>query len=112
MVSGPFDGLDRRSEMQPVPPSRRQGLNVARRSAPDRPPVRSPAKAQHSVVVEELSQEASREAPHLSGIGGPHGGVGNDQALDEWPREAAGLKPVTERGTLAGLVEQLSRGTV
>jgi hypothetical protein len=59
-------------------------------------------EAEHAVVVEELGQEAGREAPHLLRVGRPHGRrLGHDQALDEGARVTAVLEPAAQRRVVA-----------
>src|SRR6476660_4450556 len=102
-VSRPFDGLNWRPQAQTVAPRRDKRLDVASRPAANRAPVRATLDAEHPVVVEELSEKTSREAPHLARIGRPHGRrLRNDQPLDEGVREAAILEPLAERRPLAG----------
>ena len=65
------------------------------------------------MVVEELGQEARREAPALCWIGRPHGRhLRADQALDERVREALLLEPCPERDVVARLLQQFASSPV
>jgi hypothetical protein len=102
VVLVPGDLADRRPEPHAVGERPRERLDVALRATADGAPPRAAAEAEHPVVVEELGQEAGGEAPHLRGIGRPHGRrLGDDQAIDEGGRIAAVLEPAAQRRVLA-----------
>ena len=102
----------RRAQPDPLRKRRHQRLDVPRRPAANDPPAGPTSEPEHAVVVEELGQEAGREAPHLPRIGRPDGRrLGHDQALYERLREPVALQPVAERRDLAR-GQQLTRSPV
>ena len=109
----PGDGGDRGAHADAVGEGRRERLDVARRAARDRRPLRAPGEREHPVVGEEGDQEARREGPHLLGVGRPHGGgLGHEQALDEPAREALVVQEGAQRALVAGVGEQGARRAV
>ena len=93
---------------------RRERVDVARRAADDRLPLRPVAEAEHPVVREELGEEAHREVPHLRRVGGPHGaGLRDDQAVDEplaSSRRRRGTRRATGPGSSPLAAARASRG--
>ena len=88
-----LDRAHRRGEPQPHAPVARDRVDVARRAAGDGAPARPPAEAEHAVVVEELGEEARREAPHLVRVGGPdRGRPAARSAARRTPARSAGAR--------------------
>ena len=74
-------------------------LDVAARTARDRPPSGPAGELELTVVGEELGQKAERKVPDRSGAGGPHGGdLGGDRPLAEPSRVAGIAQELPDRG--------------
>ena len=104
------DRHDRRLQAHLAPEGAGHRLDVARRATRHRRPAGMVAHLEQPVVVEEAGQVLGGEGASLLLRRRPHRRhLGHDEPVDEGARVAAGVEELTERGSLAELLEEASR---
>ncbi len=95
--------------MNAVAEGRDQRLHVAVRATGDRAPGGPPPQLQHTVILEELREEAGGKAPHLTGVRGPdRRGLRHEQPLDEVLRVATVGEEAAEGRSVVAAADQLA----